>query len=73
MKRFLQISVTISTIALVGITAVAAKNHYEIASDIYESEVKCVSKLIESGVERKNIEILDGTGTCKNLLTGVIQ
>ena len=73
MKGILKLSLLFSTVVLVGITTYAAKNQYDIASGISDSEVKCVAEFIKSGVPRKHIEILNGTGTCKNLLTGVIK
>ena len=73
MKRFLNISVIFGVIVLAGSIVVTAKNRHAIAYDIYEEELKCVANLIDSGVQRKNIKILNGTGTCKNLISGDVQ
>jgi len=46
---------------------------YTTAGVLIDAENKCVTDFINSGVERINISILEGTGTCKNLITGEIK
>ena len=46
---------------------------YTAAGVLIDAENKCVADFINSGVERINISIIEGTGTCKNLITGEIK